>query len=42
MLQELTDIGVTSVASIYTLILFAVISVVPIIFQSQIKNFLSG
>nr|CDS17404.1 transmembrane protein 41B [Echinococcus granulosus] len=42
MLQELTDIGVTSVASIYTLILFAVISVVPILLQNQIKNFLSG
>ena len=41
MLQELTDVGVTSVASVYTLILFAVISTVPIIFQSHLKSFLS-
>ncbi|VDO04277.1 unnamed protein product [Rodentolepis nana] len=41
MLQELTDIGVTSVASVYTLALFAVISIAPILFQNQIKNFLS-
>ncbi|VDM22739.1 unnamed protein product [Hydatigera taeniaeformis] len=42
MLQELTDIGVTSVASVYTLALFAVISIVPIIFRNQIESFLSG
>ncbi|KAM7537056.1 hypothetical protein Aperf_G00000068489 [Anoplocephala perfoliata] len=41
MLQELADIGVTSVASLYTLALYAVISTAPIIFQKQIKNFLS-
>lgn len=41
MLQELADIGVTSVASLYTLALYAVISIAPIIFQNQIKNFLS-
>lgn len=41
MLQELTDVGVTSVASVYTLALYAVISIAPIFFQNQIKNFLS-
>ncbi|VUZ57006.1 unnamed protein product [Hymenolepis diminuta] len=40
MLQELTDVGVTSVASVYTLALYAVISIAPIFFQNQVKNFL--
>ncbi|VDD83747.1 unnamed protein product [Mesocestoides corti] len=42
MLQELTDIGVTSVASVSTLVIFAVISLVPFIFQEQIRRALSS
>lgn len=37
-LQELTDIGVTSIASVYTLALFAVISFLPFAFTKQIRD----
>nr|VZI23936.1 unnamed protein product [Spirometra erinaceieuropaei] len=37
-LQELTDIGVTSIASVYTLALFALISFLPFAFTRQIRD----
>ncbi|TPP62138.1 Transmembrane protein 41B variant [Fasciola gigantica] len=37
-LQELTDMGMTSLTSVYTLIGLAVFSVLPLLFRKQIKR----